>query len=405
MNVDYFVVTALREESEAIERYLTEIQPEGPEGFYVGTLKSDDKVTSRRVLYYQPGSGQGTKPAQWLADEGIRHGSPGALLLVGIAGGFHEHEICLGDVLVPETIDSYEFAKRTPEKVERREPPFRVTARRILWIAKSIAASGECWYKNIRERRPNERERSFPLIHAPDRGVLGSGDKNLADERAEERRYLKETHGSRAIGFDMEAAGVAFTCLERQVPFAVVKGVQDNGTSDKDEPIVKDQWRIYAADAAATLAALLMLRWAPCILPTPEQFKDYSRVLMKKFIRSRLDSSLYPSIFERIQETAQSAYEEGGLGDRERLALCNEIRELISEELPALIDAAYGEAIEFVAKLSAIDAKRTGQELQSYRNELQQNLPSVILSEIESWVMTSPTHLLVCIKMFLQPKG
>ncbi len=258
MNEDFFILTALPEEFAPMLSDLSEIE-ELAHGFQRAKITNIHGV-SRQVLLYPIGCGQGTNKANSITTEAILKYRPRVVLLVGIAGGFDEHGVCLGDVLVPEYIDAYELAKKSSAKpkIKRRQPPFSVTAAEVVRVAKSIMVSPQDWLLNINEQRPNNKERDLPKIHAVDRGVLGSGEKNLADQAAEEREYLKKTHENRALGFDMEAAGLAVACKEHAVPFAVIKGVQDNGTLAKDDPKTKDEWRVYAADAAAALTILIM---------------------------------------------------------------------------------------------------------------------------------------------------
>jgi len=408
MYVDYFVVTALKEEGDAVRRHLDNLESQSTEGFWIGTVNSTtdlgDGVDLHRVLLYLPGSGQGTKAAQSLAGEGIRGWNPNAVLLVGIAGGFQEHGVCLGDVLVPEFVDPYELAKKTPRRVIRREPPSRVSARKIWQLARGIAASSDEWYRDIKERRPDNQERDFPAIVVPDRGVLGSGDKNLADERAEERWYLKDAHGDRAIGFDMEAAGVMFACLENGRPFAVIKGVQDNGTIDKDNK-EKDRWRLYACDAAATAAKIIMSRWCPPVIMDPRGVKKLLENQgtpldsMNRLIRLGLYDELYPWASELIRDTARATFDEGRLTDKDRYDLVNRIRERVSERLPLMIESAYSDAVSNLDRYVSIDRNREHQKLRSHRDKLLNELPAYIVSEIESLIMKSPSHLLIVIDL------
>ncbi|MBI2855081.1 MAG: hypothetical protein HYX87_09225 [Chloroflexi bacterium] len=254
MNVDYFVLTALPDESEALFKHLPEPR-DLTEGYWISDLETE-QGGFRSVLIYRPGCGQGTNAANSRTSYTITKYHPCVVLLTGIAGGFDEHGVCLGDVLVHGFIEPYELAKVTPEKRERRHPTESVTAGPVIEVAKAIRSTE--WYKGIKKSRPNNRERAFPEILWRDRGVVGSGDKNLANRNSPERRYLQKKHKERALGFEMEGAGVASACKPTATPYAVVKAVQDNGTIDKDDPSLKDEWREYAADAAATLATQLM---------------------------------------------------------------------------------------------------------------------------------------------------
>jgi len=255
MDVDYFVITALPVESEALFDHLPEPRPLASTGYWIADIKTERGEISS-VLMYRPGCGQGTNAANTRTSYTIARYHPRVVLLVGIAGGFDEHGVCLGDVLVPEFIDPYELAKVKPEETKRRHPPETVTAGHVIEIAKALCPIE--WYKGMKNSRPSNRERDFPEIQCRDRGVVGSGDKNLADRDAPERQYLKERHEDRALGFEMEAAGVASACRPEATPYAVIKAVQDNGTLDKDNDLIKDKWREYSAEAAAHLTVLVI---------------------------------------------------------------------------------------------------------------------------------------------------
>jgi nucleoside phosphorylase/ADP-ribose pyrophosphatase YjhB (NUDIX family) len=258
--IDFFVLTALPEEIEPLLRRLPEPRDVGS-GFSI-TRVSTENGRRRNILLYLPGSGQGTNTANTITTHAINHYHPHFILLVGIAAGFSESKVCLGDVLVPEYIDAYELAKKVAikPKVQYRQPNYDVTASNVVEQAKLINQRPQEWHSDIKEVRPNTLQRTLPQIHAIDRGVLGSGDKNLANIKARERKHLIQNHQDRALGADMEAAGLATACKRYMTPYAVIKGVQDDGTLSKDDSNIKDLWRSYAADAAAALTILIIRR-------------------------------------------------------------------------------------------------------------------------------------------------
>ncbi|KAF9774047.1 hypothetical protein IL306_008020 [Fusarium sp. DS 682] len=84
------------------------------------------------------------------------------------------------------------------------------------------------------ERRINEDDESFVVVH---RGTIASGE--LVIKSAELRDRLAQQHG--LLCFEMEAAGALV-----DLPCLVICGISDNCDSHKN-----DQWRAYAATAAA----------------------------------------------------------------------------------------------------------------------------------------------------------
>lgn len=258
MGFDFFLLTAVDIERTAVLERLSDVRSEDAP-FFAGTITSD-RGTTHNVLVAQS-SESGTTRAAALTSKAIGSFRPQHVLLVGIAAGLRKNGVSLGDILVPGWIDPYEKVKKTrvagQPRIEHREWMFPVTAGPLVSIARHINQAQEPWYNGIREPRP-DNDTGVPALHVQENGVLGSGDKLIADEKAQERKYLLETHSKNALGFEMEAAGAGLVCRHEGVPFAVVKAVQDYGTARKN-----DLWRKYAAEAASHFVVRMMRRWEP----------------------------------------------------------------------------------------------------------------------------------------------
>lgn len=93
--------------------------------------------------------------------------------------------------------------------------------------------------------------------------TAASGSAVLADNK-KVAEILKRQRDLTAI--DMEAYGVAcaaYSVGDKQTDWLIVKGVQDNGTSDKDNPQEKDRFRQYAAYTSASFVKQFITEYLP----------------------------------------------------------------------------------------------------------------------------------------------
>jgi nucleoside phosphorylase len=277
--VDFLIVTALKDEYDAMIALLPESEVQGCET--IACIPRINATGSFRVAIII--SGQTNALAEAAVKDAILHCTPRAVILTGIAAGFPESGVTLGDVLIPFRIVPYEHAKiseqpavsvffssaplghrptATPPmvKYQHRGEPLDVS--HPLWIAAEALSRDpkRPWLKRILTPRPSS-EKTFPTIHA-DRGYkLGSGDKLVASELAEARKWLIDTYGRHAIGLEMEAYGAIIGCRSADIPFLLVKASQDPATVVKDDASSKDLWRPYAAAAAAAFVLALIERY------------------------------------------------------------------------------------------------------------------------------------------------
>ena len=278
--VDFLVVTAMKEEYDALVSLLP-----NPETAKVGRVNFVDRLDS--PLQYRIAvviCGQTTAKALAATLEEIEKFNPRAVILTGIAAGFHESGVGLGDILVPHFIVPYGYKKSqevtedgvithslatsTNEAIPSRKVIFEhrgdlIIVSEPLWESALNLSCDKTqpWLRGIRTTRP-ESSPGNPNIHVGIRSKLGSGDELVATELSETRAWLIREYSREAVGLEMEAYGVITACRQRDKPCLVVKAVQDLATTAKDDQSVKDKWRQYAAEAAASFSLCLIKSYA-----------------------------------------------------------------------------------------------------------------------------------------------
>ena len=271
---DILVATAMEDEYNALARLLPNSKIVAPDT--IVDIQRSNKSGSYRLSIVI--TGQSTAFAATAIKDAIARCRPRIVVLVGIAAGFPESGVSLGDVLVPFSIVPYELAKirqvNTSQTViandnlfsasdmaktayEHRGVPYDVS--HPLWMtAEAINHDpSRPWIGRITAQRPPSSI-SAPRVHLDRRFKLGSGDKLVASEFAEAREWLRAKYGSEAIGLEMEAFGAIVACRTSDLPFLVIKASQDPATAVKDAPAEKDLWRTYAAEAAAAFALTII---------------------------------------------------------------------------------------------------------------------------------------------------
>ena len=271
---DFLIVTTLREETDAVSELLEEKQALARD--IIGNISREGSRAKYEVALTEIG-GMGTKDAQAATREALIRCNPKYVILAGIAAGFLEMGVNLGDIMVPRAIVDYELAKITERsffrcllgfltclrwektKSEHRSLPWRVSHN--LWHAASTLCmdKNSRWAELIKEKRPDSVNNE-PVVHCGSRSVLGCGDKVIAAGSADARKWLLKKFSKQALGLEMESLGVLTACDVTNTPFLVVKASQDPATGEKDAPGKKDEWRLYAAQASAAFCVGLIRR-------------------------------------------------------------------------------------------------------------------------------------------------
>jgi nucleoside phosphorylase len=193
------------------------------------------------------------------ASEIIEDFRPHYLLLVGIGGGIEgRDDMGIGDVVIADHVDYYEFRKLMDGKSMSRKIPLDHPSRLLRCdIAKPMSDMGH-WTSAIALKRP---------IDGVCKAIVGNliaGEKLLADGSSAIQRDILEEY-DKAIAVDMESVGVARAVFKARgsvhynLQYAVVRGVSDLVDAD-DNDGMRRQWRPYAASAAAAFAAGMIER-------------------------------------------------------------------------------------------------------------------------------------------------
>lgn len=191
------------------------------------------------------------------AREIIEDFRPHYLLLVGIGGGVTGRDgTDIGDVVVADYVDYYEFRKLMDGRSMPRKFPFDHPSKLLRAdIAKPMIDSGH-WAASISHSRPREG------ICKAIVGNLIAGEKLLADNTNAVQKSLLDEY-DKAIAVDMESCGVARAVFAARgsvyynLQYAIVRGVSDLVDAG-DNDAMRQQWRRYAANAAATFAAAMI---------------------------------------------------------------------------------------------------------------------------------------------------
>lgn len=275
---DFLVVTALDVEQEAVISVLRREKSRSEEDYIlVPGIRLGNEVAVATIAIGQAG----TNSAEAVTQEAIARLQPRGVILAGIAAGFPESGVSEGDILIPQSIVPYELAKLKPGAIEHRGSPFQVSY--PMWRAAHFLGrdSQECWKGSMVTVRPDGKTDS-PRVHSESGTVLGSGEKLVADEEAEARKWLLGTWNTLALGLEMEAFGVIWACRMSDTPLLVIKAVQDAGNASKDSPEGKDAWRKYSAEAAAAFAVAFIRRF---------EHPNKSMPLMSQFLSKCHESS------------------------------------------------------------------------------------------------------------------
>jgi len=201
-------------------------------------------------------------PAAVLTTEFLIEEQPNYLLLIDIGGGVAEEHpthdsISLGDVVVHDNLNYYEFSKLSSGEAKERRFAIEGPSQDLLRSASMIRADDEpAWWKDIVEPRPTkDNERPKMLI-----GEILCGEKLLGDPDAPLLKELLDRF-DKTLVVDMESAGVARAVLEcrtrNDIRFIVIRGISDYCNTRSNQE-TREQWRSYAASAAAAFGYALV---------------------------------------------------------------------------------------------------------------------------------------------------
>lgn len=235
--VDFLIVTALREEREAVLRLLDPFQPTQGTTLPICYLCQVPIGERRYKVAVTQLARIGNVEAGVHVTQAISAVRPSVVLVVGIAAGV-KGKVSLGDVIVATDIIYYEQSKETSQGSQLR--PLTICADPdLVHIAQNY--SNTAWREAVAAERPSDGS-AFPDVLF---GPLAVGDKIVADPDFVAR--LIGLH-PKLIGIEMESYGAAVAALKDSARprFLAVRGICDYADESKN-----DDWHEYAATAAA----------------------------------------------------------------------------------------------------------------------------------------------------------
>lgn len=244
---DFLIITALPQEHDAVLRKLKKYRTLDPVKNDVlkyslskvpVTMRSGKKTIYRVMLTTLMHMGQ--VDAAIATTRAMDRLNPGAVLMVGIAGGVRANGVALGDVVVADQVAYYPENKATPQGRQIRWRMIPPDAR--LYAETQGLAAAEC-VPLMDVKRPIE---GVPQLH---RNTVATGDTVVADQT------LLDTFMEvvpKLVAVEMEAYGVARAAWQTDEPrrFLMIRGISDLADPDKDAAEVAG-WREYACDIAA----------------------------------------------------------------------------------------------------------------------------------------------------------
>jgi nucleoside phosphorylase len=265
-SVDFVIITPLEEERTAMLAHLGNPRRLPPEEQQIRPyyraqvpVTFSDGTPSHYTVVVSDLLGMGGVQAANAVGDAIRRWQPRYVLLVGIAGGWSQASVQLGDVLIADQVADYELQKLRNDSTEIRWRVFGVD-QRLLGATQQMTPDE--WRPLIREPRP---EAGTPNRRV---GVICTGNKVIANDLLKQYHHL----WAKLIGVEMEAGGAASAASQsgRAPGFFMIRGVSDLADPAKDDQSTQS-WREYACDVAAayTLGLLKSGQIPPASLPHP----------------------------------------------------------------------------------------------------------------------------------------
>lgn len=181
----------------------------------------------------------GPIPAAITTYRAIEMFRPSVVILVGITAGV-KGEICLGDIVVPDTVMEYEATRVAPTNEEdrgRRTP-----------IDPDLISTVKAWGKVDEVLEGISGLRPEPGASSISTATMASGSKVIAD--AARAKLIAATSG-KVAAIEMEALGVVEACRRSSpsIRVLIVKAVSDYADRKKD-----DTWHAFTMRAASRVA-------------------------------------------------------------------------------------------------------------------------------------------------------
>lgn len=207
----------------------------GSRTYYVGQIDSNLEHYNIAVIR---SSHPGNTPAAIVTRDLIRDLNPKYIILIGIAAGYDDDGLKLGDVVVSDSIFDYDYTKEFDDKSLIRPRNFN-SDHYLVECIKSFNWEGE-----IEIDCPDDSPAPNVMI-----GHIATGNKVIAS--TDYKKKIKGIH-DKILAIEMESGGVADAAkqLKNPIGILVIKGISDMGDEDKG-----DNWHEYSANVAAQFFA------------------------------------------------------------------------------------------------------------------------------------------------------
>lgn len=278
-NVDVAIITVLPEEYHAV---LAEcghqncsqdpgvVQPNAC-AWKVAIIKKADSEQQYKVAIACAGR-SGTLSGHEVTKKTVERYNSQYVLLVGIAGGFPEDDLCKGDVVVSKIIYGYDYGKIGKGGFKPRNDLIYNNISDYLFRAAVVLGSDPIsWTEGIKQQAPIQR--TTPKIIP---GNIASGDKVVDDPSDEFWQSVKNAWDDKIHAVEMEGLGAAHAAKSlmedgKVVRFLMLRGISDmpqsseNGNLEHNQQRTKerDLWKQFASASAARFAIELIRREWP----------------------------------------------------------------------------------------------------------------------------------------------
>ncbi len=225
---------------------------------------------------------------------------PSIAILLGIAGGVKD--VAIGDVVVGTKAYSYESGKDTASGFVYR-PEVYLSSRPLIALAR-LVAKNDAWKK--RSTYAKGKKTTF--------GPIASGDKVIATTDSDNYRHIK-LHLNDTVALEMEAAGFGQTLSNHPYIHTInIRSISDL-LDHKSEGDGRGLQQHAAANAAAFTFELLYQL-------------DPKQLNLPIMTTKELVKTIYENIAPAIQSEMNGLPSQGGLWEKLKPLLSNELQEL-----------------------------------------------------------------------------
>ncbi|NEP61845.1 MAG: GAF domain-containing protein [Symploca sp. SIO2G7] len=242
------IVTVLKEEYEAVISYqkLREQKKRRRKGKDYSVFRLDCRHQSWEVIVLQTTVPGNVKAAieTYAALETFR---PSVALFLGVAGGFEDKRVNIGDVVVATKIHWYESRKEGDEQGDKNRGVSVESTSRIREIASQI---------KIEQLIQTDKLKDF-LIHAK---PIASGEKLQTNSNSETckfiKRYLEDSVAVEMEGYGFLEAAQKYIRANHEIEALVIRGISDliDNKNFTAQELKENERQRQAAENAATLA-------------------------------------------------------------------------------------------------------------------------------------------------------